>query len=303
MKKIILTTFLLIGLFLCSSGQNYKVQFNDLWQKKDTLGQEQLLIKWKSAKPDDPELYVEYFNFYVNKSRTEIVRLDKNPKGDYVLKLMDKDTTKKEPVAYMYDDIYYKPELLKIGYAYIDTGIAKFPRRLDMRFGKVYMLGETKDYDAFTKEIIKTIDYSAVIGNKWTWSDNEPVKDDPNKFMLSNIQGYFIQLNNTGDNAQTVNMKQIAESVLKYYPDNVENLSNLSICYMLSGDFSSALTPLLKAEKFAPKDYIVLNNIAHCYLELKDNKKAIKYYELTEKYGDGDAKALSKKKLIELRNK
>ena len=303
MKQIIVTIFLLIGLSLCSFGQNYKAQFIDLSKKNDTVAQKQLLIIWKAAIPNDPELYVAYYNFFVNKSKTDVVRIDNNPKGDKVFQIMDKDTTKKEPVAYMYGDIYYKPELLKIGYAYIDTGIAKFPKRLDMRFGKVYMLGETKDYDTFTKEIIKTIDYSAVISNKWTWSDNELVKDDPKKFMLSAVQDYFVQLYNTGDDAQTVNMKQIAESVLKYYPDNVENLSNLAGSYMLSGDFNSALPPLLKAEKIAPDDYIVLSNIAHCFLEKKDTTNAIKYYELTVKYGDDRAKAVANKRLVELGRK
>jgi Flp pilus assembly protein TadD len=109
-----------------------------------------------------------------------------------------------------------------------------------------------------------------------------------------------MQLYNAGD-SQLNNMKAIAEAVLKYYPDHVENLSNLAITYLIQKDYTNALTPLLKAEKIAPTDYIVLNNIAYCYDTKGDKANAIKYYELTEKYGDERAKQSAKKKLAELK--
>jgi tetratricopeptide (TPR) repeat protein len=303
MKRITVIAFLLAGFSICLSAQIFQEQFNSLADKKDTAAQRQLLIQWKLSKPGDPELYVAFFNYYYRKSASEVVRMDKNPTGDAVLKIMDKDTTKKQPVAYLHDDIEYKSGALKIAFAYIDTGILKFPKRLDMRFGKIYVFGETKDYSNFTSEIIKTIDYSAGINNKWTWTNNEPVKNDPKKFMLGGVHDYLVQLYNTGDDKLMDNMKRISESVLKYYPDNVEILSDLAICYMVNRDFAGALKPLLKAEKISPKDFIVLNNIANCYKELKDISNAIKYYKLTAKYGDAEAKEVSKKMLEELRTK
>lgn len=299
------TTFLIFGLTLLFNqaiGQTFKEQFNDLVSKKDTLGQQQLLDKWEKADSNNPELYVAYFNYFVKKSKKEIVRLDNNPKGKEGFQIMDKDSSKKEPVAFMYGDTYYDSDLLKKGFDYIDKGIEKHPNRLDMRFGKIYMFGQTEDYEKFTTEIMKTVDYSSINKNKWTWSDSKPL-DDPKDFMLSSIQDYQLQLYNTENDDLLDNMKRIAEAVLKHYPDHIESLSNLSIVFMLQKEYDKALEYLLKAEKLNPKDYIVLSNIAQAYKLKGDTKNAIKYYELTIKYGDEQAKNYAKGQIDELKKK
>lgn len=298
-------TFLLFGLTLLFnqvSGQTFKQQFNDLVSKKDTVGQQQLIEKWEKTDSNDPELYVAYFNYFAKKSKKEIVRLDGNGKGKEGFQLMDKDSSKKEPVAFLYDDTYYDQDILKKGFDYIDIGIKKHPNRLDMRFGKIYMFGQIEDYENFTKEIIKTIDYSAINKNKWTWADSKPL-DDPKEFMLSSIQNYQIQLYNTENDDLLDNMKRIAETVLKYYPDHIESLSNLSIVFMLQKQYDKALEPLLKAEKLNPKDYIVLSNIAQAYKLKGDTKNAINYYELTIKHGDEQAKKYAQGQIDELKKK
>ncbi len=298
-KQILTIAGLLILTACKSSGQSFEDQFKSLVQKKDTSGELQLLLKWKEQQPNDPELYVSWYNFYVNKSIVEMLGLEKTQAGDESLQLTNTDS---KEVAYINQRRDYKSVLLNTGFSYIDTGIIKFPKRLDMRFGKIYMLGELKDHERFTNEIIKTIDFSAVIKNKWEWKNGNPV-DDAEKFMLGTIQSYILQLYNTNDDALLNNMKSISETVLKYYPDNVENLSDLSIVYLINKDYDKALEPLLKAEKIAPNDYIVLSNIAKAYNMKGDNKNAIKYYELTLKYGDEQAKQYATKQLSELQKK
>lgn len=303
MNKI--TTFLIFGLTLVFNqvfGQTFKHQFNDLVSKKDTLGQRQLLYKWEKEDSNDPELYVAYFNYFAKKSRKEIITLGQNPKGNDVLQIMDKDSSKKEPIAYMYSDTYYDQDILKKGFDYIDNGLEKHPNRLDMRFGKIYMLGQIEDYENFTKEIIKTIDYSAVNKNKWTWTDSKPL-DDPKNFMLSSIQDYQLQLYRTENDDLLNNMKRIAEAVLKYYPNHIESLSNLSIVFMLQKEYDKALEQLLKAEKLNPKDYIVLSNIAQAYKLKGEMENAIKYYKLTIKHGDEQAKNYAKGQIEYLKKK
>jgi tetratricopeptide (TPR) repeat protein len=98
-------------------------------------------------------------------------------------------------------------------------------------------------------------------------------------------------------------MKQIAEAALKYYPDHVESLSNLSIVYLIKKDYDKSLEALLKAEKLSPADYIVLSNIAQAYKLKGNNKNAIKYYELTIKYGDEQAKKYAQEQIDELKKK
>ncbi len=273
--------------------QDFKKQFIALNAAKDTAGQIALLKDWEKKAPDDPELYVSYYSYYVWKSKLEYIGLQKKQKGEN--SLVVKDSTGKT-AAYLNDVVQYDPKYLKTGFTYIDKAIKKFPDRLDMRFGKIYMLGETKDYKTFTEEIIKTIDYSAKNKNAWLWRDNEPKKDGK-KFLLEGIQNYVVQLYSTNDDGLLDNMKQIAERVLKYYPDHVESLSNVAIVYLVRKEYDNALKPLLKAETLAPADFIVLGNIAQAYKEKGDKPNAIKYYELTLKYGDADAKKMAQEQL------
>lgn len=298
-KQTLTFIFGLTLFFNQATGQTFKKQFNELVSKKDIVEQKNLLEKWENTDSNDPELFVAYFNYYVNKSRSETITLGQDPKGENVLQIMDQDTTQKEPIGFLYGDTYYNPELLSIGFDWIIKGIEKHPNRLDMRFGKIYMFGQIEDYENFTKEIIKTIDFSAINKNKWTWADNTPV-DNPQDFFLSSLQDYQVQLYNTENDDLLDNMKRIAETVLKYYPEHVESLSNVSIVYLLQKKYDKALESLLKAEKLNPKDYIVLSNIAQAYKLKGDTKNAIKYYELTIKYGDEQAIQYAKEQIIEL---
>jgi tetratricopeptide (TPR) repeat protein len=299
------TKILILGLTLTFDqviAQAFQQQFNELVSKKDTLGQEHLLTNWEKADSNDPELYVAWFNYFVNKSRKEVIAIGQNPKGKDVLNIMDKDSTNKNPVSYMYGDTYYNHNVLNKGFSYIEKGLAKYPNRLDFRFGKIYMYEQIGDYESFTNNIIEVINYSAVNQNKWTWAENK-VLDDSKYFMLNSIQDYQLQLYNSGKDELLNNMKSIAEVILKYYPDHIESLSNLSVVFMIQKEYDKALEQLFKAEKLNPKDFIVLNNIAQAYKLKGDTKNAISYYELAMKYGNDQAKNYAKDQIKELKKK
>ena len=296
--KYLYGIFLLFGTVFSADGQAFSLQFKDLVTKKDTVAQFKLLQKWEKTDPEDAELYTAWYNYYANKSMTSVLSLGKNQKGKESFVAKDAaDST----AFYINENTNYNTKYVKAGFEYINKGISKFPQRLDMRFGKTYLLGKLEDYDDFTKEIVKAIEYGQKINNKWTWTDNEPL-EDATQFMLSSVQEYSVQLYNTNDDAQLPNMQKIAETVLKYYPDHIESLSNLSIVQMLNKEYDKAIATLNKAEKRNPKDYIVLNNLAQAYLSKGDKANALKYYELTAKYGDEDVKKYVKKQIEKLNN-
>lgn len=291
----------LSSIFFAFSGfaQNYKEEFAALVKKQDTTSEKALLTRWEKANQNDPDLYISYYNYYALKSKREILNMSTAQTGDKSIQLNDPKTGK--VAGYINEgEITYDRTLLNQGFSYIDKGIAKFPDRLDMRFGKVYMLGQAKDFNGFTAEIIKTIDYGKTIDFKWRWSGGKPL-DEPDKFMLSTIQDYFGQLYEAGDR-QLDNMLAIATENLKYFPESVENLSNVAVIHMLRKEYDAALPGLLKAEKIAPQDGIVLNNIAFCYFDKNDKPNAIKYYELVLKYGDEKGKQYAQSRLKELKS-
>ncbi len=282
-------------LALCGTAlgqQNYHVEFRKAFDKNDAALQAKVLKRWEAGRPDDPELFVSYLNYYVSQSRHLGVS-QKPGKGDS-LKLTKED----DPKVIGFLGEQYDVTLVNKGIDYIDRGIAKYPDRLDMRFGKVFVLGLVGDFVRFKDEIIRAVDHSAANKNGWAWLDGKPL-ENPRVFMLKSLQGYVVQLFDAGDEEAKL-IRPIAEAVLRYYPDHVESLSNLAITYQLEKDFQRALPPLIKAEILAPSDPVIIGNLAWCYYNLRRRSEALSYYEKLKKLGDEEQKELAAEKIADI---
>jgi tetratricopeptide (TPR) repeat protein len=300
--KIHLLSAVLFLTIQCVFGQNDLQQFKLLSENKDTLGQRILLENWEKRSLNDPELYVAYFNYFVEKSRSEVLVIGQDLKQNayMVLEIENQDSSKQDRVEYMYRQVSFQEFYTQKAIEWIDKGIDRFPNRLDMRFGKIYFLGLLENYEAFTEQIIQTVDYSAINQNQWLWSEN-CVLEQPKEMMLGSIQDYQNDLYATSQDTLLYNMQKIAEAVLKVYPDHIESLSNIGAVYFLLGQYEKALTPLLTAYQLNPKDLVVINNIAEIYNELGLNIKAEAYYRLMMKYGDKQDKKYAKAKIKQLK--
>lgn len=277
MKYSKFIVFLFVLMSWTIKAQSYKQEFDSLVTLGDTVAQKALLLRWENQNSKDPELIIAYFNYYANQSRTTVLGMGPEPKGDDYMVLKNDSTG--EPEGYMFNQVIYKPEILKLGYSYIDKGIALYPDRLDIRFGKIYMLGETYKYQEYTNEIVKAIEHSKKINNKWYWRNGEALQDGE-KVFLGSVQTYSVQLYEANDDSLLPFMKTIALATLKQYPKHIESLSNLSVIHLIFGEYDESLKYLKKAEKIDPNDAIVLSNIANTYEKKGDTKNAIKYYEL-----------------------
>ncbi len=296
MKKI-LGTFLTILISQFVFSQEYKSEFQNYFQKNDTINQLKVLTEWESKEPENPELLTSYYNYYFKKSKEEIISITMEKPNGENFELKDSlDRT----AGYLGNQIQYNQNDLIKAFKKIDKGIKLYPNRLDMRFGKIYGLGQISDWTNFTNEIIKTIEFSAKNNNNWTWTNNKKY-DGGEKQFLSSLQDYQLQLYNTENDELLKNMREIANKVLEFYPNHIESLSNLSITYLLTGEYDKGIEPLLRAEKIDPKDFIVLSNIAQGYKLQGDKKKAIEYYEKTAEFGDKRAKEYAIQQINELK--
>jgi tetratricopeptide (TPR) repeat protein len=240
-------------------------------------------------------MFIAWFNYYVNKGMVSLVSIDNSQKGAQSLELQDSTG---KIAGYLNEGVQFKDKYLAQAYSYIDKGIKLHPDRLDMRFGKIYMLGETGKFNQFAEEIIKAVDYNTVIKSRWRWQDNKPL-DDAENYLLSSIQSYINTLYNAGDE-QLPLMKDIAMAILKYYPNHVESLSNIAMTYIINGNNDEGLKYLKKAEAAAPSDVVVLNNIAEVYSRNKDKENAKKYYQKIIASGDAESVEDAKTKLKNL---
>ncbi|MDR1003400.1 MAG: hypothetical protein LBL97_00105 [Prevotellaceae bacterium] len=274
----IFTIAILITLTSMANAQDYKADFLKYYQKGDTLQQRKVLQAWEQKSPKDAELFTCYSNYYMGLSRQEVVGLTTEQPDGEALVLTDNDGN---VAGYMGSTITYQTAMLQKGIDKLNEGIALYPDRLDMRFGIVYLLGVNKQWKAFADNIIKTIQYSARNKNKWTWTENHPFTDGEEGFLAA-LQDYQLQLYNTEDDTLLPYMRAIAQEVLKHYPKHVESMSNIAITYMLTQKYNEALNFLLQAEKYAPNDTVVLENIAYCYEHIGEDVKAKKYRQRIE---------------------
>jgi len=281
MKTLIVVLLFIFYNNICYS-QEYQNGFGKAFQANDTLKQKEILQKWEQERPKDAELYTSYFNYYFAKSRMEVVELTKEELQGESLVLID---SLGKTAGYMGSKIIYNEKILQKGLSKIDEGIDLYPNRLDMRFGKIYALGQIKNWEYFTNEIITTIQYSAINKNKWIWTNNKPRKGGEKDFLLD-IQNYQLDLYNTGNDSLLLNMRQIASEILKLYPKHVESLTNISITYLVLNEPDNAIKYLFMALEVNPKDIVVLGNLAHAYNLNGEKNKSIEYYKLIIKYGN-----------------
>jgi tetratricopeptide (TPR) repeat protein len=222
---------------------------------KDMTKAEEILKAWDYADANDSELYVSYFNFYTVKS-------------------MDAGATTG------YDEKYARKAL-----EFITEGIDRFPTRFDMRIAKIYMLGELKDYSAYTSEVIKMIDYSDKIKNGWKGENFSLVEKPDKMFEEAVLDSQDLLFSKAKDDSSLYKyMIQISEEMLKYYPKNVQSLLTMSTVYITQKEYDKSLEALLKAKDIDSVNSVLLYNIAYVYNLKGDKENAKKYYELTIKH-------------------
>lgn len=138
---------------------------------------------------------------------------------------------------------------------FINEGIVFFPQRLDLRFGKTYMCQMLGDVKCIKDEMLKILQFSAKENNQWLWLNDEP---KGNEFMLGILQNYQKDFWENGNFAE---MREVAEAVLNYFPDNVESLNTLAISYLIEGNWQEAEPYLKTAHQINPDDEIVNKNL------------------------------------------
>ncbi|MEQ6117881.1 hypothetical protein AAOP42_00010, partial [Reichenbachiella sp. MALMAid0571] len=125
--------------------KDYQSIYNELCNQEDDSKTIAHLEEWETKKPNDPEMFISGFNFYLQKSKQEVLRMDGGPAKGKSLQITD--TANSEPVGYIYGDVSYNEELFNKSINYLTRGLEKNPKRLDMHFGKIYTLGVCRTFN------------------------------------------------------------------------------------------------------------------------------------------------------------
>ena len=264
------------------------------FKEGDSVKTAKIIADWERLYPKDAELYSVYANLYYSKAMKEVVIVSKEKPEDEEY-YVGKDSLGNE--IYIYSIIDLDGEMVDKAVSKLGEGVAKFPDRLDFRFGLAHILYETEKHQEMVNELIKTVERSRENGNKWTWTLDEKIEDGEDALMET-LQGYFNDLHNVPDGSALV--ESYVNKVLQYYPENIMFLNDKAIFAYDRGDLDAALNELLKVHGIAPSDAVVINNIAYIYEQKKDKANALKYYRLLEQTGDEYYVPIAKKAIAEL---
>lgn len=266
-KSIFLGVFLLIS--QVAIGQVYNQRFEQALNQRDAVSQKQLLSEWKFEWPNSPDLLVGYFNYY--KQRYE-------------------EAT----------DSLARAELLAQALSHIDSGITRFPERLDMHLFKIALLGEVARYEAYTQAILALLDRHDIVNDAWLWKNGTSVVNATD-FVLQYVDNFVVQLYNRQDESLHPHMDTISTRVLRSYPTHVPSLSNLAIIALYHKDYASGIAHLEKALAVDATNTSVLSNLAYAHAQTGEKETAVSYYEEVIRYGDVETQEYARKQIEKLK--
>ena len=256
MKQII-PLLLLLPIAFGAAAQSYSDSFYDALNSDNLVMQRQILAEWQQASPDDIDLYIARFNYHMGQT------------------LGTSSTAAADSTVLV-----------------IDQAIQLFPDRLDLRFGKIYFLGEIKRWASFADEIISTLDRSELINHRWQF----PNFDQGGRILIvEGVQDYLYTLFSSGQPTDDVTgqtaattapdpetlpqIRRIAHRAAQLFPSEPAFFSALAYTYIAEADYQTALHHLKRAEQLAPNDPAVLQQLVDVYTRMKDKKSAAQYRE------------------------
>lgn len=269
--------------------------FLKLLRSKDTAAQRKFLAQWEGIGQQDPEFYVCYANYYMNLAKKEVINMTTVPPeaGEESFAIND---SVGNVVGYLRSQTIMDAELSAQSLVWLNKGIARFPQRLDLLFGKVYLFGKQFQYDSFGTTLLSAIEKSVDNQFAWQWSKGVALQDGK-QFLFSTCQDYIGQLFEAEDSAAWLWIEPISLALLEIDPKNVPCTSNLAVANMMLQRWEEALIHLKKAHELDPKDDVVLANMGYCNLQLRKKAEAKKYYSLLKKSSEPEYQKLAKEML------
>ncbi len=300
MKKLIISVVVVLYAFSCeiADAQNVYDNFYKALRENDSATIEQTLSEIRYGNDQSAERYIAEYNYWVNKAHVSKgpILSTELPEGIDVSGVFTLTDSIGNVAGYMYGVEYYDSLLTDSALLIISEGILRYPDRLDMRFGKIYLLSQSGRWQSYTDEILSTLEHAEKNNNAWEYPN---ITESIDTILIYSIFDYEKTLYNALSNSDTLTIqdtlkicyiRSIAQSMLRLYPQDVFSLNIMAATYHIMGQEDSALMWLLRAEEANPRDALVLLNIAEAYNRIGDKKKEEIYLKKAKKYGDKNIK-------------
>lgn len=261
-------------------------QINDFLSRGDYENAKVLLDEWEKEESDNPELLIGFFNYY----------LFRNAKDENIVGYMQNGTYG------IYAKTFFDEDDLNTAISYLDKALLKNPKRMDIYFGKISSLLKAEKFEKGTEAINDFLKQYEENKTEWYWSNYSSFTEngwDIERTVIDSLNDYCKMYDYVVDRE---NSKEVIETILSYFPENLIFLNNLSVFYSYGKEYEKAVEVLLKAYSIDNSDYIIVANIARNYEDLGKSKEALKWYNTLANM-DSDAAKEYAQKSIERLNK
>ena len=263
------------------------------------VGIETLLQRWEKDYPDDTEMLIGKFAYYLAKSRTDSYEIKEGNRylgNTPVLTL--KDSLGKDVNYFQVSS--YDDELFGKATQAVDKAIELNQNRLDFRIFKISaLIGYEKDSPDMALANLKAlIDYDGQSHPQWEYPGFVSDKSLFPSVMQDCCYSFYL----IGTPSSYEAFKELSEKMLSYYPDAYEYMTNIGSYYLVyKHDSKSALKMYNKVLKKKPDDYATIKNCILLARNDKNVKLEKKYLPMLIKVtGDETEKASAQARLSSL---
>jgi tetratricopeptide (TPR) repeat protein len=301
MKKI--SAIIICLVMVCTLiGATPKDDYLALLKKGDYSALATQLDDWYKSDPQNPEVFIGYFNLHLALAMKSGIGLNTTIPNDAKQYMTLTDPKTGKIVGYMHDTIIYEETETAKAISYLDQGLVFGPDRLDIYFGKTHVFMEIHDYTNAVKTIIAAFDRSKINKDTWLWSNNRQI-DNGRKFLVENIQDYYNKWFQENTAESIVAVESLAREQIAAFPDHSWAYSNLATALSWQKKSEDPLPYLQKAVEIDPNDMVNVNNLANYYRLQGNIEMAKKYYQIIAEGPDAKYAEYAKKRLAELGNK
>ena len=245
------------------------------------VGVETLLQRWGKDYPDDMDMLLGKFTYYLSKSQSNSMeKIDASKYLGEAPTLTLKDSLGNDVNYFQVTN--YADELFGQATQAIDKAIGLAQDRLDLRLYKIAALigYEKGSPDMALSGLKELIDYDGHSHPTWIYPGLEPGPD----LFPSLVQEYCYTFFRQATPASYEAFKEVSEKMAGYYPKNTVFLTNIGSYYLVyKHDSKNALKMYNKVLKKDPGDYTAIKNCVLLARSDKNKKLEKKYLAMLAK--------------------
>ena len=245
------------------------------------VGVETLLQRWGKDYPDDMDMLMGKFTYYLSKSQSNSMeKIDASKYLGEAPTLTLKDSLGNDVNYFQVTN--YDDELFGQATQAIDKAIGLAQDRLDLRLYKIAALigYEKGSPDMALSGLKELIDYDGHSHPTWIYPGLEPGPD----LFPSLVQEYCYTFFRQATPASYEAFKEVSEKMAGYYPKNTVFLTNIGSYYLVyKHDSKNALKMYNKVLKKDPGDYTAIKNCVLLARSDKNKKLEKKYLAMLAK--------------------